>query len=101
MNLDELFTIIQDRKKTMPKGSYVASLFREGLDRIIQKIGEEATEVIVAAKGTSRRRIISEVADLYFHLLVLLASNNIQPKEIEMELGRRKRRKQHRDKINR
>lgn len=101
MNLDELFTIIQDRKKTMPKGSYVASLFREGLDRIIQKIGEEATEVIVAAKGTSRRRIISEVADLYFHLLVLLASKNIQPKEIEMELGRRKRRKQHRDKINR
>ncbi|HHT9138905.1 MAG TPA: phosphoribosyl-ATP diphosphatase [Candidatus Wunengus sp. YC60] len=91
MNLDELFTIIQDRKKKMPKDSYVASLFKKGDDRIIQKVGEEATEVVIAAKNIDRNRIIEEIADLWFHCLVLLSQKGISPNEIFQELDRRRK----------
>jgi phosphoribosyl-ATP pyrophosphohydrolase len=91
MTLDELYNIIQDRKKNMPENSYVASLFRDGNDRIIQKVGEEVTEVIIAAKNESRIRVISEIADLWFHLLILLSNLNIKPQEIWDELESRKR----------
>jgi len=73
----------------MPKDSYVASLFRAGQDRIIQKIGEEATEVIIAAKNKNKKRIVSEIADLWFYLLVMLISLGITPKEILQELDKR------------
>ena len=89
MTIDELYKIIQDRKLKMPKDSYVASLFKEGRDRIIQKIGEEATEVIIAVKNKNKQRIICEVADLWFHILVMLASFNITPDEITKELDNR------------
>jgi phosphoribosyl-ATP pyrophosphohydrolase len=89
MTLEELYKIIEDRKKNMPGNSYVASLFKEGNDRIIQKVGEEATEVVIAAKNKNKERIISEVADLLFHILVLLSANNIKPKEILEELKAR------------
>lgn len=89
MTLEELFEIIKDRKLKMPEGSYTASLFRDGLDRIIQKVGEEATEVVIAAKNKDRKRIVSEVADLWFHLLVLLASLDLKPKDILKELDSR------------
>jgi len=89
MTLEELYKIIEDRKKNMPEGSYVTSLFKEGKDRIIQKIGEEATEVVIAAKNESKERLVSEVADLWFHSLVLLASSNITINEIMEELKKR------------
>lgn len=91
MTLDELYKIIEKRKKEMPKDSYTASLFREGNDRIIQKLGEEATEVVIASKNKSKERIISEIADLLFHLLVLMSILNINPSEIYIELDKRRK----------
>lgn len=90
MTLEELYKIIEDRKKNMPDGSYVTSLFRDGKDRIVQKIGEEATEVVVAAKNENKERLISEVADLCFHLIILLSKKNITLTDIYNELESRK-----------
>ena len=89
MTLDELYKIIEDRKKKIPANSYVASLFKEGADRIIQKVGEESTEVIIAAKNEGKERIISEIADLIFHLLVMMSLFKITPSDILKELRRR------------
>lgn len=75
----------------MPKDSYVASLFGAGEDRIIQKVGEEATEVIIAVKNGSKERLISEVADLFFHLLVLMAQKNLTLPMIYAELEKRRK----------
>lgn len=93
MTIKKLFSIIQERREKMPKNSYVASLFRAGKNKIIQKIGEEATEVIVASKGTSKKRIISEIADLYFHILILLEALKLTPDDILNELEKRHRSK--------
>lgn len=90
MKLEELYSIIEERKKTLPKGSYTASLFQQGLDRIIQKVGEEAVEVIIAAKGREKNRIISETADLLYMIGVLLAAKNISLESIYKELESRK-----------
>lgn len=89
MTLNKLYKIIENRKKIMPKESYVASLFRQGQDKIIQKIDEESIEVVNAARNESKERIISEVADLIFHLLVMLSSFNINPADILKELSKR------------
>lgn len=90
MTLKKLLKIIEERKEKMPEGSYVASLFKEGKERIIQKVGEEAVEVIIAAKNEGRQRLISEVADLIFHLLILLSGYNITLQDIEKELAKRR-----------
>ena len=89
MTLKDLYKIIEDRKRLNPDSSYVASLFRAGKSRIIQKVGEEAIEVVLAAKGKSKKRLISEIADLWFHSLVLLASFNISLSDLELELDKR------------
>ena len=89
MKINKLLEIIKDRKLKMPKDSYTSSLFRLGEDRIIQKVGEEATEVVIAAKNTNKKRVISEASDLIFHLLVLLASKDISVSDIEKELESR------------
>lgn len=91
MTIEELYNIIQKRKKEMPKNSYTTSLFKGGRDRIVQKVGEEATEVIIAVKNTSKKEIVYEIADLWFHNLVLLASLDITPAEILVELESRKK----------
>lgn len=75
----------------MPKNSYTASLFQKGKDQIIQKVGEEAVEVVVAAKNESKKEIISEMADLWFHCLVLMASLGITTTDIFQELEKRKK----------
>jgi phosphoribosyl-ATP pyrophosphohydrolase len=93
MRLEDLYAIITKRKKELPKGSYVASLYRQGEDVILQKIGEEATEVILAAKGNNNQRIIEEIADLYFMTLVLMISRNISLEGIYRELGKRRKQK--------
>jgi len=87
--LEELEQLLYARKHDLPQGSYTASLFKGGEDRILKKIGEEAGEVIIASKNSERSQIVHESADLLFHLLVLLAHKGIPLHEIEHELIRR------------
>jgi len=85
----KLAAVLEARKKADPNSSYVASLYDAGTDKILKKLGEEATETIIAGKGGDRDEIIYETADLWFHSLVLLAHNNIDPQVILDELDRR------------
>ena len=87
--LDAVYQVIQERKKHPSDTSYVASLYARGLDKILGKIGEEATEVAVAGKGGQVDEVISEVADLWFHTLVLLGYYELPPERIYAELERR------------
>ena len=87
--LDELFEIIEDRKANPTKGSYTAELLSEGEDRILQKVGEETVEVILAAKGQGNQRLIEEAADLFYHILVLLAAKDLTLGDVEAELRKR------------
>ncbi len=91
--LMDLFALIKNRKRKMPKSSYTTSLFKKGLDKILEKIGEESTETIIAAKNESRQRLIEEGSDLIYHLFVLLCEKNIDISEIVKELKRRNREK--------
>ena len=87
--LEDLFSTIQGRKKNPPPGSYTATLFAKGENEICKKIGEEAVEVIVAAKGETDDRIVYEMADLVYHSMVLLAARGLEWRDIEAELSRR------------
>lgn len=87
--LVELENILKKRKEDLPENSYTSTLFKEGTDRILKKIGEEAGEVIIAAKNTDRHELIHEAADLLFHLQMLLVYRNISIKEIAEELRNR------------
>ena len=84
--LKELTQIIADRKTTPLPNSYTSSLFAAGEDRILQKVGEEAVEVLLAAKGQGQERLVSELADLCYHILVLLAYKDLTLADIEHEL---------------
>lgn len=85
----ELFNIIEDRKTNPTAKSYTAKLLAEGEDRILQKVGEEAVELILAAKGQGNQRIIEETADLIYHVLVLLACKGLTLEDVETELRKR------------
>ncbi len=87
--LNELFEIITDRQAHPRPGSYTNKLLDAGVDSILQKVGEESVEVILAAKGQGCQRLIEEVSDLLYHTLVLLVSQGISLQEIEAELSRR------------
>lgn len=87
--LKKLAEVLESRKNAAPDSSYVASLYHAGTDKILKKLGEEATETVIAGKGGNREEIIYETADLWFHSLVLLAHNNIDHQEILNELDRR------------
>ncbi len=87
--LVELAETLESRKDADPGTSYVASLYDKGLDEILKKIGEEATEVIIAAKSGEKTAIIHETADLWFHTLVMLAQQGLGPGDILSELDRR------------
>lgn len=87
--LDEVYQVVDDRKRNPKEGSYVSTLFEKGVDTILKKIGEEAAEAVIAAKNKNNDEIIYEVADLWFHSLVLLANFGIAPQDIYEELGRR------------
>jgi len=89
MTLDELYIIIKDKQLKMPANSYPASLIRDGRDRIIQKIGEEAVEVLIAAKNGRKKEIVEESADLFFHLILLFSISDVDLNDIFDELGRR------------
>ena len=87
-SIKALYDLIQDRKINPPEKSYTSYLFEKGLDKILKKIGEESTEVIIAAKN-SKEETIYEIADLIYHLLVLMVETNIAPDEIIKELASR------------
>jgi phosphoribosyl-ATP pyrophosphohydrolase len=89
--LETLFTTILDRQATPRPGSYTARLLKAGEDEILKKVGEEAMEVILAAKGQGDEHLVSEVADLFYHLLVLLAARGLTLADVEAELVRRRR----------
>ena len=88
--LEELFGVILDRQNNRPAGSYTVALFDAGEDEILKKIGEEAMEVVLAAKGQGDERLISETADLTYHLLVLLAARGLALADVEAELAKRR-----------
>lgn len=87
--LTELAAVLEARKGAAPDSSYVAGLYAKGLDAILKKIGEEATETVMAAKDGVPEKIVYEVADLWFHTLVLLAQQGLGPQQVLAELQRR------------
>ena len=87
--LARLAEVIESRKGADPDTSYVARLFHKGTDAILKKIGEEATETVMAAKDGERSKIVYEVADLWFHSMVALAHYGLAPRDVAAELARR------------
>jgi phosphoribosyl-ATP pyrophosphohydrolase len=92
MSIQWLFDVIEERKTNPHEGSYTSSLFQEGLPKIAQKVGEECTEVVVAALAQDDQRLIEEVADLAYHTLVLLSARGLTPEQVLAELEKRHRR---------
>lgn len=88
--IEELYRVILNRRDEMPSGSYTAFLFRKGEDKILKKVGEEAAEIIIAAKNGCGRELAGEVADLVYHLLVLLAFKGLSPHDVLDELQKRR-----------
>jgi phosphoribosyl-ATP pyrophosphohydrolase len=87
--LSRLAEVLEARKQADPQSSYVARLYQSGLDAILKKVGEEATEVVIAAKGGDREQIVHETADLWFHSLVMLAASDVPPEAVLAELDQR------------
>lgn len=87
--LNQLADVLEARKQAAADSSYVAKLYHKGLDSILKKIGEEATETVMAAKDGEKDKIVYEVADLWFHTLVLLAQQDLHPNDVLNELSRR------------
>ncbi|MFQ5488749.1 MAG: phosphoribosyl-ATP diphosphatase [Gammaproteobacteria bacterium] len=87
--LQRLAEVMEARRGADPDTSYVAALYDKGLDAILKKIGEEATETVIAAKGGERQQLIYEIADLWFHTLVLLTQQGLGPADVLRELERR------------
>lgn len=89
MSIQWLFDIIQSRQQNPTETSYTSSLFSAGLTKIAQKVGEEGTEVVVAALAQDNQRLVEEVADLTYHTLVLLAARGLSPDDVVVELQKR------------
>ncbi|WP_087144458.1 phosphoribosyl-ATP diphosphatase [Crenothrix polyspora] len=87
--LDQLDHILEQRKNESPDKSYVSSLYNKGLDHILKKIGEEATETVIAAKDGDPQKIVYETADLWFHCMVMLAQQGLSSQDVLLELQRR------------
>jgi phosphoribosyl-ATP pyrophosphohydrolase len=87
--LQRLTETLEARKQASPESSYVAKLFSRGEDAILKKIGEEATEVILASKGGDKTHLVYETADLWFHCMVLLAQHGLSTEDVLNELARR------------
>lgn len=88
-SLEDLYRLIKNRKTELKEGSYTTYLFKEGLDKILKKVGEEATEVVIAAKNQNPDELRYEIADLVYHVLVLMAEQNLSPADIITELASR------------
>ena len=89
-NLDDLYELLESRRKEMPEGSYTTYLFEKGLDKILKKVGEECTEVIIAGKAEDKKETVYEIADLVYHVLVLMVEMGIDVDDIKEELASRK-----------
>ncbi len=87
--LYELYALVKKRKIEMPEGSYTTKLFQKGTNRIIQKVGEEAIETVIAAKNRDKEEIINEVSDLFYHIMVMLAEQEIEFSEVVRNLEKR------------
>ena len=88
-SLEGLYDLLEGRKRDLPEGSYTTYLFEKGLDKILKKVGEETTEVIIAGKAEDRAETIYEISDLCYHVLVLMVQMGISVEEIEKELASR------------
>lgn len=89
--LHELYDLIESRKRERPAGSYTTYLFDKGLDKILKKVGEESAETIIAAKNEDPKQLVAEVADLLYHLLVLLVARDVNLDDVRDELARRRK----------
>jgi phosphoribosyl-AMP cyclohydrolase / phosphoribosyl-ATP pyrophosphohydrolase len=87
--LEHLYALIESRRREMPEGSYTTYLFKEGLDKILKKVGEESAETIIAAKNEERERLVSEVSDLIYHLTVLMVERGVSLDDVSTELTKR------------
>jgi len=92
-SLDALYEIITDRKNNPKPGSYTTYLFDKGIDKILKKIGEESTEVVIAGKSNEKQETVFEISDLVYHVMVLMAQMDITPDDIIKELAERHSRK--------
>ncbi len=88
-SLEGLYELLKGRKETLPEGSYTTYLFRKGIDKILKKVGEECTEVIIAAKADDKAETIYEIADLAYHVMVLMNEMGISLEEVHRELASR------------
>ncbi len=89
--LEKLYDVIEDRKKNPVEGSYTNYLFEKGLDKILKKIGEESTEVIIGCKNKDKDEIVNEICDLTYHLLVMMAELGIKPEDVNAVLEDRRK----------
>jgi phosphoribosyl-ATP pyrophosphohydrolase/phosphoribosyl-AMP cyclohydrolase len=87
--IQQLYSIVEDRRKRRPAGSYTTKLFADGIDKIVKKLGEEAVETVIAAKNDSSERIVEETSDLLYHLIVTLVAKGVTLEEIKAELVKR------------
>ncbi|MCI7145741.1 MAG: bifunctional phosphoribosyl-AMP cyclohydrolase/phosphoribosyl-ATP diphosphatase HisIE [Clostridiales bacterium] len=87
--IDNLYSMLEGRKEEMPEGSYTSYLFEKGIDKILKKVGEESTEVIIAAKADDRAETVYEIADLAYHIMVMMVNMGIPLDEVRKELASR------------
>lgn len=87
--IKQLTEVLKERKAAAPESSYVSSLYHKGLDSILKKVGEESAETIIAAKGGKKDELVYETADLWFHTMVMLIDQGIEPQDVLDELARR------------
>lgn len=85
----ELYEVIQNRKSSPIEGSYTNYLFEKGIDKILKKVGEEASEVIIASKNDSKEELVNEMSDLLYHLTVLMVAKDVEIKDLAQELEKR------------
>lgn len=89
--IKELYEVIKDRKEKRDESSYTSYLFNNGIDKILKKLGEECTEVIISAKNNNKEEQVLEIGDLIYHLLVTMAELNITIEDVEKELNKRRK----------
>jgi len=87
--IQQLYSLVEDRRRKRPAGSYTTKLFTDGIDKIVKKLGEEAIETVIAAKNDSNDRIVEEASDLLYHLIVTLVAKGVTLEEIKAELVKR------------
>ena len=88
-SMDGLYELLEGRKKDMPEGSYTTYLFQKGIDKILKKVGEESTEVIIAGKASDKKETIYEIADLAYHIMVMMVEMGISVEDVRKELASR------------